>query len=377
MDNPTGSIDLKISDLMEDISIVPLETRSDFLLNLWTPFIISTDFIIAQTEKGLLQFDRQGKYIKTLAFRGNGPNEYVSFLWPLVDEKRELLYYLQYKDLGAIFCINLNTGAFSGPYRHGQPHYHPQAIDPDGYIFGFRPEIFSGPFRDSTTKSNEWSSILAYRYHPQENKLTTIKGSRNIEGGYTSLAYGNSIMFRKNDNIFFLLPNYSDTLFMIKGDKTIPQFIIKLKNKMTGQRIGGGGNAVKVCTTGKNGMVLFKTEVVITERIAGTELLDVLFLDNENKLSVVNSLSVDLFGQTIKLSHNIEKNGRITTMPRVPIVSGMFAYMVMDPVELIPLIEKLLKDTMHNSDQRIQLERLATNLDEYSNPVLIIGKMKW
>ena len=376
IDHPSEFIDLKISDIMEDISVVPLETRDGLLLNLWTSFIVTTDYILARTEEGLLQFDRQGNFLKILAFRGNGPNEYIDLLWPLVDEKREILYFSQYRDREAIGGINLKTGVFIEPFRHNLSYFHPQVIDSKGYIFGFRPEIVSGPFRDSSVHSNEWSSILAYRYHPQENEITIIKGSHKIEGGYTSLAYGNSVMFNRNDNIFFLLPNYSDTLFRIDGSQIVPQYIFKLKNKMAGPRVGGGGRAVLVHAAGQQGILFSKTEIMITERKAGTEALVTLFLDNKNNLSIVNALTTDLFGPTFKLNYKVERDGHMVTLSRVPIVTGMFAYLVMDPVELLPVIQQTLNDNNIDSNRRTQIGKLIAHLDEYSNPVLIIGKIK-
>jgi len=163
---------------------------------------------------------------------------------------------------------------------------------------------------------------------------------------------------------------------MIDNGKTVPQYIFKLMNKMVGQRIGGGGRAVDVHIAGQQGILLYKSEVIITERSAGKDGLAVLFLDNEHKLRIVNSLTTDLFGSTIKLNFLKERDGRMISMPRIPIVSGIYAYMVMDPVELLPLIEQELKSSQMNSEKRKQLENLVTNLDEYSNPVLIIGKTK-
>ena len=99
IDNPTGYINLKLSDLLDDITIVPLETRDDFLLSTEgsrftsIPFAITDNYILASTNDKLLQLDRQGNYVRTLITRGRGPNEFIYILAHAVDEQQEILYY--------------------------------------------------------------------------------------------------------------------------------------------------------------------------------------------------------------------------------------------------------------------------------------------
>jgi len=382
MDKPAGFIDLRISELLDDISIVPLETSDNLLIRPSSPVAVTEQYILVFEEEKLLQFDRKGKFIKVLAVRGNGPNEYNTISKRLIDEKRELMYFTDYKDRKSISCIDLKTGKIS-MYAIQLTHFSQLGIDSDGYIYGFLPAFDASLFPDEFEKElkPENSTKLAFRFQPQNEELIFYRGTRSLLGSYSTPAYGNSLMFTRNDHIFFIIPNYSDTLFKIEDTRIIPKYIFKLKNQSIHPR--KGGHALRVHMAGQEGILFSKVEIHASFRedgsvsSAGLNRLSYLFLDRKNELKTVNSIIIDPLGFTIGCFdlHYKEKNNIIIN--RVPSISGTYAYFKIFPNnEFLTLIKQELISNQLSSDQHKMLKNIIDNVDEDSNFLLIIGKVK-
>ena len=380
IDNPTGAVALHISDILDDITIVPLETRDDVLLSFRTPFIITAHYILAQTEERLLQFDRQGKFIRVLATNGNGPNEYNAILHPLVDEDLELLYYVDYRNQGTIASIHLRTGAFLGPFTPDLQPFSIHEIDSDGYIYGFRPSLYNFWSDDYEPSSGPRETpVLAYRYHPQSSDLILFNGTHSFEGGYTSEVAGGSRMFKRDNHIYFIILNYSDTLYRVEGSKIVPHSVFNLKNKTTHPRYGG--SSLRFHFACQQGIMFSKVEQKFSFKENGTVSASVgnpsfLFLDNNNILCKVNSITIDPLGVTINMDGFLTIEGRNTPTSKIPNITGLYGHLKIEAYDLIALINNTLKDNRISNDLRKQFEELSTTLHEDDNPVLIIGKVK-
>ena len=372
MDRPAGSIDLHLSDLFDDITIVPIETQDDLLLEPRTNFTITNHYILAHRGDRLLQFDRQGKFIRTLALRGRGPNEFNVMANPLVDEERGLFYYVNNVNRETIACIDMNSGEFLGPYTPDIQPFSMQQMDSKGYVYGFRPAFDSSFYNDSL--ESQKSPILAFRFHPQNNDLTLYEGSRDIEGSYHLVGYGNSRMFNWNDTVFFMIPTYSDTLFKIVDDRIVPHYVFKLKNKMVDQKLGG--MALDIHFSGQCGVMFTKKEIIIEYKDgsvsgAGGRPVGYLFLDNNRNLKTINSLTIEALGLTIPSGRSPDYE-----IPMVPIVTGIHGYFRMLPKHVITLANQMLKGNQISNDQRKRYEELVTTLKEDDNIVLIVGNVK-
>ena len=386
IDNPSGSIDLKISDLLDDITIVPLETRDDLLLTTAKDFFIVTDhFILASTGEKLLQFDRKGNYIKTLANRGNGPNEFNKLLSHIVDEQREVLYYTDYRNSQeSIHGIHLKTGAFLEFTIPGLSSYAIEQTDAQGNIYGFLSSsiIRIGAVTGQPSKVPD-SLLLAFRYNPENKSLTTFAGYHGFHPNDSQL----KTMFRQGEHIFFCLPAYSDTLFKIQGDKIIPQYVINLRNPLT-DMVKGGTNLMFLFS-GMQTTMMSKYEIKMTTRNSGGEifgiyvsinLLACLALNRKGELRSLRSITIDPIALTIDMDDyiklmNEEGDSEVKISP-TPVVSGAWAHYNVEACNMVELIDNALKSNQLSTAQRKTLEEVATKIDDDSNPVLIIGKIK-
>ena len=114
IDAPNGSIDLKLSDLLVDIKMVPLETKDGLLLGSGT-YKVSGKYIVYYDSKAIHLFDSNGKYLKQLAVAGGGPNEFSMISGMLLDEGRDVVYYVDFKNRDLIYRIDLLSGTHQEP----------------------------------------------------------------------------------------------------------------------------------------------------------------------------------------------------------------------------------------------------------------------
>ena len=367
LDNPRGSVNLKLSDLLDDITIVPLETRNDLLLSVdRSDFTITENYILVSTRDKLLQFDRQGNYLKTLAISGRGPNEFISNI-PLqivIDYKREIAHYTDYKDRESIFRIDLKTGNFLEPLRPGLSLFSIKSIDSEGNIYGYPSYMDVSDLH-----------LLAYRYDPIDKSLTTYKGYRD----FVNLLYGD-IMFRQGDEIFFIRSAHSDTLFKISGERMLPHSVIKLKNQRK-SNVPSKYATFSFPVYGSWGFVIHKMDNNFSDQggwfVSITELpTSYLLLNNRGELQSVRSVTIDPFALTIDIDSHIKLRLSERKIEPTPSISGQWAYYAVEAYNMMELIEDALGGNQLTASQRRTLESVAAKIDDDGNPVLIIGKIK-
>jgi hypothetical protein len=112
----TSSKDLKLSDIMTDIKIVPLETNKESLIGAYSKFVIGEKYIICITREKVLQFSSSGQFLRCLTNAGRGPEEFLDIMCYQVDQKERDFYFSEDHD-NKIRKINLSTGKFENPIR--------------------------------------------------------------------------------------------------------------------------------------------------------------------------------------------------------------------------------------------------------------------
>ena len=381
LDNPSGSIDLKVSELLDNIALVPLETRDNLVLSTaGTSFIVSNHYILANTGEKLLQFDRNGIFIRTLATKGSGPNEFVYINSMLIDEESQMFYYTGMGNYKSISCINLKTGEFPQTLYPDLSSFSIQAVDTQGNIYGF-PLTTAIRIGGPAQKMDD-SLFLAYRYDPSHKSLTKYTGSHP----FVSENRG-QVMFQRGDHIFFLSFPYADTLFKVEGNVLVPEYTVKLKNLMTDD-FEKGGTSLRILLANSKGTLIDKkmSQLLITRE--GGEIssitvtnysLDYLFLSKNLELRTIQTITIDPLAHTIDVNAYLkqmeERRGDEIKIAPAPSVSGLWGYYAVEAYNMIDLIDRALKGNQLSTSSRKALEELSAKIDEESNPVLIIGKI--
>lgn len=94
------TVDLYLSDLVDDIEIVRLETTKGALVKP-APAYVSDNYVLTGIAEMKLFERKTGKYIGNVGHNGRGPGEYLSGIYcAQIDEKARNIYMLSYSGTG-------------------------------------------------------------------------------------------------------------------------------------------------------------------------------------------------------------------------------------------------------------------------------------
>jgi 6-bladed beta-propeller len=110
LQNPGETRDLYLSELLDDIRVVKLETANEILLGQHTNYLVGERYIITIDNEKILQFSNNGGFLRTLAKAGNGPEEFLRAEAFALDDKNDILYINHRGDSYNILAFDLKTG---------------------------------------------------------------------------------------------------------------------------------------------------------------------------------------------------------------------------------------------------------------------------
>lgn len=97
----------RLSEIAEDVSYVPLETRTNALIGYGTIKPAGKYFIVGTYRQPVMLFTREGKYVRSIGSIGKGPGQYREPFRNQADPDKELLYILG-SDNKRIFKYSFN-----------------------------------------------------------------------------------------------------------------------------------------------------------------------------------------------------------------------------------------------------------------------------
>ena len=377
LDNPFESIEIKLSDIVSDLTFVPLQTSNDLLLNVSAGSSIITDKSIFTTSNdGIYQFDREGNFIRKVISKGNGPNEFGTIRKILVDEKRGILYLYEINSSDRVKRINISTSEAMEPITFENGNYNIQEIDDNGFIYGsVNRSIRIGS--DEPEKPTE--NVIAFIYNPTDETITKIHGTHD---NAPSPLQG-AIKFN-GEKMLFLGMGYADTLFHLKNNILSPIAPISLLDKLIDIQVGG--KDFDIINYAKNniiGSIRYRKVNITTGsdgNVSGIAVLNnpeqYLTVDADNIVRNISAIYIDQLDHRIDLKEILERqkeaaanrssntSGRsLLTAP--PTQSGKYLFWVVQPEDFKELIEG-----------KQQFEALNNSINEDDNQIFIIGKIK-
>lgn len=340
----------QLQDIATDIRVIKLETRDDVLLSYFNGHV-GENFIVSLDRDKILLFDTEGKFIRKISQKGNGPEEFNDIDAWAVDQEEKYLYYRdQGKNHIKVYDLGLSMFLSDIPFEdHGSL---------DGMI-SFNDSVLAilpGKFAD-----------YGYLYFFQNTAGEILSGKRKEDEQHPGAWAGMGTVFRRSfDQNMLLQSSDSDSVFLINKD-SINTFAIINKD----EPIVSG-----YTTTGK---------------FVGIEYLDskkAYFIQSTyEKTITTNSASMNV-GDGIRFSYDLSSRSLTALTPftynfdgfELELEWGIFEkYRVIFPFSTIRLItqieaelEKLKAKGMRNES----LESLRAGISEDDNPYLIVGKLK-
>ncbi|MEG0518549.1 MAG: 6-bladed beta-propeller [Bacteroidales bacterium] len=231
--------ELKFSDLVTDIKIIPLEIK-DSILIADSEYAIDDKYIVVAGKESIHQFDvSTGKHIRRLAVRGNGPNEY-NYLNSLFIKNGKL--FISSSGKNSVCVIDLETGTFFAPLVASSKN--------DITIKGMTNE--EDIYMSNDSLLFELFNFQTQKSVPLVNHPYRVKNNRN---GFTISGFyiGGDALVECNDEMFFYNANFSDTLYFSErinksiGERVVqPYAVFKLPESKTNNALDGLMNSDEV-----------------------------------------------------------------------------------------------------------------------------------
>ena len=353
--------EITLSDIADDIEYIPLSSETFF------PFILSpqlTDSLIifnGGQKKGILEYSRDGSFIREIGSNGRGPGEYKYGHNISIDDKNQKIYIIdQGKFLVYDFKGNLIREKTTSAYNDFSKILYQ---DNKLYLFATLSdnEYFNSP--------DYWVILdtLENKLSSKKNTTTGFPDSKSAQITTSNLAY-------KFDNKIFYWNHYNDTVFELQGTSYKAAYLFKhdeyrLTPEITGNRENFGQNNHYIIYH------LFESQHYIFIHYRQNRKTQ-FCIYNKHEDKFINCTSQQ--NQKVGLINDIDGGMPFPLEEIVKLENGEFLISSINAFELKEYVasDDFKSSTPKYPEKKKQLEQLANSLDENDNPVLILVKLK-
>jgi len=219
---------VSLSSIGKQLEYIPLETNPNCMIEGIENISLSEDFIFIADYTKILQFDRNGKFLKQIGANGRGPGEYLGITGFCIDNKNRKVYVNVCYDDCEILEYDFN-GSFIRSFKQPWRSYQFIAYDTTGIIFHLTHD------NDSTVYSKYNFYITDHDFKPTYKIKRHFIRKSNIGARQIPLYYYNGILHFKQYTV--------DTLYTLENTKPKPYAIFKLgKTKLNPNVMFDGHN---------------------------------------------------------------------------------------------------------------------------------------
>jgi hypothetical protein len=366
-DNTEKTIDLKLTDIADSFSLIPLETTEECLLDDRSDFYIGKNYILAYDKYGVFKFSTEGKFIKKLIGIGRGPNEFSNPLLCLfmVDEKKDLLYINDYGHKGFYLLYDLKSEQFLKPVKQCIPAYGFFNIENDSIIIS------------SNLLNN--SDYAIFRQNLNGEFLSGITNTKKYVSNQQEFFQSGRLI--KADSVFYYYSTYDDTLFRIKNNKLVPTLALNFTTPRSNppKATSENGDRFILFQSGMPGFTIIC--ILIIEDInlyklgrGGEKYYYLLFNNHTGKAAKINSYTDNFIGKTKDALALSQVDPSFPFFIKLP--QNKKLVVAYSKPQIKDAIEKGLNNKDFPESINQQLILLNENLQETDNPILLIGKLK-
>lgn len=351
LQNPKETIDLYLSELLDNIHIVKLETADEILLGQNTYYLAGERYIITIDNDKILQFSNNGGFLRTLAKAGNGPDEFLRVDAFALDDKKDILYINHRGDSRHIIAYDLKKGERLNRIPTGVDNLISQIIVSGDSILTVVP-LMNKDYNlyNLTTSGKVLNGIAPPR----------VKG----------IGLQTGIDMVKN-NLYYM-PREYDTLYSVKRTSCDPYCFFYVENRFTYEN-NEVGNFVYLSVNAPGFIIANKAH-------AGIKLNDdkETFSMNADKLTRYFINKNDFTVAEIKDFHNdflgIKEDP--DQWDDFLFKTNNLGFVCYSSFELKQKIDKALKSKKLDNLIKQRISTLNLEIKENDNPVILIGKLK-
>ena len=238
------NISLPLSEIADEIKAIPLELTDESTINpdRIIRILLTDNNVIVAENRQILLFSMEGKFIRAIGSRGQGPGEFTMVRNITVDKKNNLLFV---NSNSKMICYDLNGNFLKELTMASDQLYIKDLNYIDNYLLLIAEQLGKKDekglynhsviyklndnmqFVDSCTIRDTYFEKIGLYIHPYENII--------LNGNETIYLYYSDIYFNEQLPLETVL---RDTLYSLKNNHLIPELTINFKNS----GIDGDGN---------------------------------------------------------------------------------------------------------------------------------------
>lgn len=332
----SDTVDIPLSELVEDCRIVRFETSDEALFNAWW-IEVSDNYICVRQESDVVKlYDKDGKFLCNVGAMGNGPGEYSMTVYDeIIDEQGGHIFFSPFYGK-KIMMYGLDGKWIKDIDLPGQINKPKIEINADGTI-----SVVHMPFEEGAP--------IAFRMDTDGNILSQIPArdymlARNFDG---------EIFSYRNTGTFDFFYTGIDTTFTYDTEvnKLIPRFTINFPDFAQ--------KPIHIYTELPDHVLIYYYTWDKGRFIPGGNIL----IDKKKMSSSQYRLVNDFYGNLPISNPNSRFN------------KGRFIFNV-EPAALLEMIEAHLSSGKCPGQDKAKLKELAATLHENDNNLLFVGKLK-
>lgn len=350
LQNTTQTKLVNLSEMLYDIDIVRLGTSLEIMLSEYAYFLVNERYIVAIDQEKILQFSREGKFIRVLAQAGRGPDEFIRAEVYDIDDKNDILYINHRGDSKHIIAYNLKNGERIKKF--------PTGID----------NLLSQMF-----VVNDSTLLINARMNKEYNLFYLSTTGELMNGIAPPEEKGIGLMttIGKVSDKYFYMPKEYDTLYVFDNLALEPYCFFDVDDRFTLDN-NETGNFIFLPSIAPKFIIVNKVHAKIklnddgeTFTMWGDEST-LFWIDRADySVSRITGFHNDYFG--------IDED--FDPWENYLIVDNDLAFIKYPSFELKQSIEEALDSEKLNEDVKHKISSLYEIIDENDNPILVIGKL--
>ncbi|MDL2265235.1 6-bladed beta-propeller [Parabacteroides sp. OttesenSCG-928-G07] len=367
----------KLSDYVESLRYVPLETNDNSLIDgglLYTDYIRQynkNDFFFFDGKR-VLKFDSSGKYVLEIGTKGQGPNEYTAIRSVDIDFNNDRIYLVNR-------AVSVIEYTLAGEVIRST---HINNSLEDCFVFGLGvPEPGSYAFEVRSQNTNKYMLAFFDNINDEfalKELIADPNPFQKIRRTY-STAYS---FYRTNDDLFFYQDNQADTIYSVKNQSIIPAYYFNYGKY--GMPRNESDIDVDNRTFIENERLLHTNKFLFMKFFFNTyspEPFKEEVMRNGFKFAASNTSVYSIFDKTsgdLRLLKQFKRgslgllNDIDNGLPFWPSIASIDG----DEVAMICPADKFIETYSSLSNPSDEIKKVLEVIDEESNPVVIIAKLK-
>ena len=232
------TVSLQLSEITENVRAVELETTVESMINpdrISRVLTLDGNVIIVQSNKILL-FNPDGKFIRSIGSKGQGPGEFISIRNVAADEKNNRLFVISNPK---IICYNIN-GNFLRESSLAHKTETWGSIKDINYI---NDEVIIIVDEVRNDDKGSYTHSVIYRLNDDLN-ITDSCAIRDTKSISVWLNYFQNYVLQVNSNIYLFYPYtfmrseipvekvFRDTLYLFKNNALVPEYRLKFSKDL-------------------------------------------------------------------------------------------------------------------------------------------------